>query len=86
LFLLSNRIEVWKIYKLAATALTVSLVSAYGFGQQSRIFNGFSSGHPELLTAALGTSLVFYVLAFSQIIFTNPRRLESPINTFVDKL
>jgi hypothetical protein len=86
LFLLSNRFEVWKIYKLAGTALTVSLVSAYGFGGQSRIFNGFSSTHPELFTAALGASLILYSLAFLQLIFTNPRQLQSPSNAFIDKL
>jgi hypothetical protein len=86
LFLLSNRFEVWKIYKLVSTALTVSLVSAYGFGEQSSVFNGFLSPHPELFTAALGASLILYLLAFSQIVFTNPRRLESPSNTFIDKL
>jgi hypothetical protein len=86
LFLLSNRLEVWKTYKLASTALALSLVSAYGFGEQSKIFNGFSSGHPELFTAALGASLISYLLAFSQIVLTNPRRPESPSNAFIDKL
>ncbi len=86
LFLLSNRFEVWKIYKLASTALAISLISAYGFGEQSRIFNGFSSAHPELFTAALGVSLILYLLAFSQLLLSNPRRVEIQSNTFVDKL
>ncbi len=86
LFLLSNRFEVWKIYKLASTALAVSLLSAYGFGEQSRIFNGFSSGNPELFTSALGVSLILYLLAFSQLLFSNPRRVDIQSNTFIDKL
>ena len=86
LFLISDRFRVWEIYKLASTALTVSLFTAYGLGEKSGIFNGFSSTQSELFTAALGASFILYLLAFSQLVLTNPRRLENPSNSFIGKL
>ena len=86
LFLISNCATVWKSYKLASAALTISLLSAYGFGAESRFFEGLPATHPALFTSALGVSLVLYLLAFKQIFFTDPRQIQNLSKPFIGKL
>lgn len=77
LFLISQQATAWSSYKMASGALALTLVSAYGLGQESSLFTGFSSSHPFLYSSTQVVSLVLYLLAFIKILRTDPSNNDS---------
>ena len=86
LFLLGYNSRIWGTYKITVTALSISLLSAFGLGLDSRFFSGFSSSHPLLFTSGIGFSFVLYLWGFIRIIRTNPNHPKTQVPLIVGKV